>query len=65
MVLMRSQPNCSTIRSNALKMSFSSEIRADGSSVTAISVKPTKSSIRIEAFSNRCGVVTPKVFISS
>jgi hypothetical protein len=59
MVLSRSQLNVSTIRSNVLKMSLSSVMIAAASSEMAMSVNPTKSSITIEAASNRCGVVAP------
>ncbi len=65
MVLMRSQPKSSTMRSKAEKMSFSSPISAAGSRETAISVKSLKSSSRTVAESKRCGVVAPKSFISS
>ncbi len=49
MVRSRSQPNMSTMRSNAEKMSFNSATTALGSEEIAILVKPTKSSITIDA----------------
>ncbi len=60
MVLIRSQPNSSTMRSKAEKMSFSSLTMELGSRETDMVVKPTKSSMSTEASSKRCGVVAPK-----
>lgn len=46
MVLIRSQPNCSAMRSMAETLSLSSLTVTAVSELIAISVKPTKSSIR-------------------